>query len=139
MNTKHIFILMTDSAELTLPITPQEYEIASAIDCKKTNIVSVGDVFVGGPESAQTVKLMSFFPAHNCPFLQPSFRDPQEYINKIEKLRRDKTVFRLIISGTDVNLPVRAQSLMYGENEDRGIRSPQVSQHKRTKQNINNS
>ena len=117
MNTKRLFILKTDSAELTLPVTPQEYEIASATDYKKTNIVSIGDVFVSGLESAQTIKLMSFFPAQDYPFLQTSFRDPQEYINAIESLRMNKTVFRLIISGTDVNLPVRVQIFMYGEQD----------------------
>ena len=75
---------------------------------------------MGGLEAAQTVKLMSFFPAHDYPFIQTAFREPQEYIDFIKKLRSDKTVFRLIISGTEINLPVRVQSFLYGEQDGSG-------------------
>ncbi len=105
---------------MILPITPQEYEIAEATDYKKVHIVSIGDVYMGGLEAAQTVKLMSFFPAHDYPFMQTAFREPQEYIDFIKQLRRDKTVFRLIISGTEINLPVRVQSFLYGEQDGSG-------------------
>lgn len=117
MNQKRLIILKTDTRELILPITPQEYEIATQTDYKKTNIVSVGDVFIAGLEAAQTIKLMSFFPANEYSFANNLDIEPQKYIDAIEKLRTEETVFQLIISGTAVNLPVRVQSFIYGEQD----------------------
>lgn len=117
MNSKRLIIFKTDSTELVLPITPQEYEIAQETAYNKVNICSVGDVFVGGLEAVQTIKLMSFFPANSYSFSNTKDTDPQKYINAIEALRKNKTVFRLIISNTDINLPVRVQSFLYGEQD----------------------
>lgn len=117
MNRKRLVIFKTDEKELVLPITPQEYEIAQSTAYNKTNICSIGDVYIGGLEEAQTIKLLSFFPAQEYSFSQTEFKQPQEYINAIEKLRSDKTVFRLIISDTEINLPVRVQSFLYGEQD----------------------
>ena len=117
MNNKRLVIFKTDTAELVLPITPQEYEVAQETAYSKVNICAVGDVFAGGLEAAQTIKLMSFFPANNYNFSVNTDTDPQKYINAVEALRKNKTVFRLIISGTDINLPVRVHSFLYGEQD----------------------
>ncbi len=117
MNNKRLIIFKTDKAELVLPITPQEYEIAQETSYSKVNICAVGDVFAGGLEAAQTIKLMSFFPANKYGFAVNTAADPQEYIDAIEALRKNKTVFRFIVSGTDINLPVRVQSFLYGERD----------------------
>lgn len=115
MNSKRLIIFKMDEAELVLPITPQEYEVAQETAYSKVNICAVGDVYAGGLEAAQTIKLMSFFPANKYNFSVNTDTDPQKYINAIETLRKNKTVFRLIISGTDINLPVRVHSFLYGE------------------------
>lgn len=115
MNNKRLIIFKTDENEIILPITPEEYEITESTDYKTVSIVSVGEVFVGGLSTAQTIKLMSFFPANRYNFSIDAGADPQKYIDAIETLQKNKTVFRLIISGTGINLPVRIHSFLYGE------------------------
>lgn len=115
MNNKRLVIFKTDSAELVLPVTPREYELAHTTAYKKVSICSIGDVYAGGLDAAETVKLISFFPANKYDFANNTDTEPQKYIDTIEKLRMKKTVFQLIISGTSINVPVRVQSFLYGE------------------------
>ena len=100
-----------------LPITPESYEVTTGINIQTVSVVGVGDVAVAGDETTNSVTLRSFFPAQRYSFAQTAWTDPQALVTQIESWCAEKTVVRLIVSGTKVNRPMIIESIAYGEQD----------------------
>ena len=112
---KRKFIFKGGPKELTLPVTPESYQVEKGNNIEVVNIHELGDAILVGYGTLATVKISCIFPARSYPFARDD--DPDEYIEQFEKWIKKKSKLRFVVSGTGVNVPVVVQSFSYGERD----------------------
>ena len=80
------------------------------------NIHEVGDADLLGKPTLAAIRLECLFPANDYPFAHAEL-DPYDYVNTFKKWARSGKTLRFIVSDTTVNLPVRVESISYGERD----------------------
>lgn len=86
---------MSDSqGKLVFPVNPEKIEIECEANNQSYDLLNVGEVVVPGPKGLRTFSFSSYFPYH---------KRPQDYIDQIEALMRDKEVVRLLITRRDMS------------------------------------
>ena len=120
METLHKFMLKDTkkNKEMVFPVTPPSFEISHGIRVETINIHAVGDVVLPGYQTLSEIRIDCLLPANNYPFNQPKAKtEPYDYIKKFKKWCEAHTILRLVISGTNVNLPVLLTEYTYGEKD----------------------
>lgn len=115
---KRKFIFKGGSRELTLPVTPESYQVEKGVNVEVVNIHELGDAILAGYGTLATIQIACMFPAQDYPFARES--DPEQYVEQFEKWVEKKTKLRYVVSGTGVNLPVIVQSFSHGERDGTG-------------------
>lgn len=111
---KRTFIFKAGSRELALPVTPESFSLDYGVRMETVNIHDVGDVDVLGKTTLAAMKLDCLFPAQEYVFADMEM-EPYDYVRQFQKWVRTGKVLRFIIPDTIVNLPVRVESIQYGE------------------------
>lgn len=101
--------------ELALPVTPDSYQVEKGVNVETINIHALGDAIVMGYGTLATISISCLLPRRSYRFSASS--NAQTYIQRFEQWVEEKTELRFIISGTNVNIPVRVQSISYGERD----------------------
>lgn len=103
-------------------ILPTSFEIQGQQGNTIVTVHSVGEINLLGNANLKTVELSSFFPSQEYSFCQyTGFNlDPYVYVRKIEKWKKKKYTPRLIITETNINMPVSIENFYYGENDGSG-------------------
>lgn len=118
---KRLFIIKnTDmNSEMIMPVTPESFEVSHGINFETINIHTLGDVAIAGYPTLATIKLGLMFPAQNYPFANfTELQDPYAcYIDLFQKYIDNRANLRFVVSGTAVNVPVKAESIEYGEKD----------------------
>lgn len=93
---------------LRLPVNPSEITVSSPFGISKINVVGLGEVTIPGERGLKSITFDSFFPRdYNASFCEYSdFPQPREWVEQIEKWRDTRKNIRLIVSGTDISIPV---------------------------------
>lgn len=117
MNQERKMILKSATAEIMLPVTPESYEVATAINITTANVVGVGDVSIAGKNRGEGITLEGFFPAQQYNFLTGAYMDPYQIAATIENWCQNAEVVRYIVAGTSVNRPCLVESIRYGEQD----------------------
>lgn len=107
------------SKQITLPVTPESFEVSYGRRIETVNIHEVGDVNLPGGLALGTIKISCMFPEQDYPFAQDS-GDPYDYVDSIKKLIKKKKPVRFIVSGTGVNERVLIEDIAYGERDGTG-------------------
>lgn len=111
--------LNMDNDKLQFPALPETFELTDTMNNTKVTIHSLGEVTLVGKRGLKSIELSSFFPKNDYDFLAyHNFKDPYEYVNKIESWLEKKP--HLIITETNINMDVTIESFKYGENEFNG-------------------
>lgn len=101
--------------ELSLPVTPDRYQVEKGVNVEVVNIHALGDAIVMGYGTLATININCLLPRRSYRFSASS--NAQTYIQRFEQWVEEKTELRFIVSGTNVNIPVRLQSISYGEQD----------------------
>ena len=107
------------SKQITLPVTPESFEVSYGRRIETVNIHEVGDVNLPGGLALGTIKISCLFPAQDYPFALGS-GDPYDYVSGIKKIITKKKPVRFIVSGTGVNERVLIEDIAYGERDGTG-------------------
>lgn len=87
------------SGQITLPVTPESFEVSCGRRTETVNIHEVGDVNLPGGMALGTIKVGCMFPENDYPFALDS-GEPYEYVERIEKIIKRKKPVRFVVSGT---------------------------------------
>lgn len=102
-----------------LPVPPSSFEIIRGNLNTTVNVQDAGEINLIGKEKLATVQLSSFFPKEEYYFCQyTGFPDPYDCVRMIEGWRKAGRPIRLIITSTELNIPVAIESFQYGEKEE---------------------
>lgn len=102
--------------QLTLPVTPQSFEVGSGRRVETVSIHQLGDVNLVGGRTLDTITLSCLLPAHSYPFAREA-EDPYGIIAAFEGWITQKKKVRFIVSGTEVNKQVLVEGIRYGERD----------------------
>lgn len=97
---------------IKFPITPAEITVSSPQSNEVFNTLN-GDINIPGIKGLKTISFSSFFPFNKREYSLNNNMFGYEYIQLIEKLRERREPFRLIITSTDINIPVTIDELEY--------------------------
>lgn len=104
--------------ELIMPVTPESFRVSHGIRVETVNIHAVGDVNIAGYPTLATISLECMFPAQRYPFLVGPYNpDPYVYTRAFEQWADTKLVVRLVVTDTQINIPVLVESIEYGEQD----------------------
>lgn len=118
MLRKLSFVDEVTGTELTLPVTPPGYDWVRGVNYETIHIDQVGDLNFPAGKALHQGSIECLLPAQAYPFMVPgAVADPQRYLDQFNRWRRDYTVLRYIVSGTDINEAVRIESVRQGEND----------------------
>lgn len=108
---------------IQLPILPESIEVTEAGSNKTYNIVGLGEINVLKDIKLTEISLDSFFPATWSPIVSvpaSSIRAPLDYINTIQKWRKEKekAFVRFVFTGltVDINMLVSIEKFIWKES-----------------------
>ena len=106
MDLAKIYLSFNNQAEaFEFPVLPEEVEIKESGNNKSHILQNIGEITVINRIKAPTLKLESFFPINNGPYVTSKYLlKPNEYIEKIKRWRDTGKPVRLVITGTSVDL-----------------------------------
>ncbi|MDD2217949.1 MAG: hypothetical protein PHW03_05910 [Eubacteriales bacterium] len=99
---------------IRIPILPPEFMIPSPQQNETYQTVGAGEINLIGQKGLKSISWSSFFPAEKLSYSKNDTMFGWEYVNEFEALRERKIPFRLIITGTPINMPVTIDSFEYG-------------------------
>ena len=105
--------------QITLPVTPESFEVSCGRRTETVNIHEIGDVNLPGGMALGTIKISCLFPANDYPFAT-DYGSPYDYIEAIETIIKKKKPVRFVISGTPINEKVLIEEICYGEKDGTG-------------------
>lgn len=111
--------IIKSGKQLTLPVSPESFEVFCGQRIETVNVHEVGDVNLPGGLALGTIKLSCLFPAQDYPFAW-DYGDPYGYVDSIKKLIKKGRAVRFIVSGTGVNERVLLEDISYGERDGTG-------------------
>ena len=118
MERKVIFKNETKTEEITLPITPESYQMQRGMKIETVNIHALGDVSLAGYTTLASITVEAVLPSRKRPEMVPGARaNPQYYIDKFWECTTNRHKLRYIVSGTKSNLPVYLENLEYREDD----------------------
>lgn len=121
MNNLISFIIESAGGSITLPVNPENLNIARSGNNAFEEIVSLGEVAVLRTPKLATIEISSFFPFEKLPFATDS-GNPRKYIDFIQKMWNGKKTGRLIVTSINENMEIAVNDFEYdrkaGEHED---------------------
>lgn len=107
-NTIQFWLKDRTNKYLRLPVNPSEISMTSPFGVNRVNIASLGEVTIPGERELKEVSFGSFFPRdYNPTYCEYNgFPSPKEWVKQIEEWRDTRYNVRLIVSGTDISIPV---------------------------------
>lgn len=117
---KRLIIIKNEdmNSEMTLPVTPQSFQVSHGINIETVNIHTLGDVSIAGYPTLATIKVDCLLPAQNYPFANfTSLQNPYNYIDLWQKYIDNRANLRFVVSGTPINIAVKMENQDYGEQD----------------------
>jgi LysM repeat protein len=111
------FSANNDREGFRLPINPEKVEVIGAGDGEKYTISKLGKVNIPKDEELKEFPLESYFPASESIYQVTPFREPQYYIDLLEKWKTSKKPIRyMYVNGSfTINELVTIESFDYNE------------------------
>jgi nucleoid-associated protein YgaU len=112
-----IWISTNDNKErLRLPVLPSSISISNGSNNESVDISNLGEVTILQDPVAKNFQFSSFFPAQNTPLVEYSNPPkPWDAVKKLEKWKESKEPLRLVITKTNINIPVSIDLFEYRE------------------------
>lgn len=107
---------LEDDEKLRLPVNPAEFTISKANHHQTVNINDSGEINIIGKPGLAAISLAAFFPVRYDSFCEyQGFPDPYQCVKMMDGWRQAGKVIQLMVTGTDINMPVLIESFAYGE------------------------
>lgn len=104
--------------ELTLPVPPSGYSWTKGVNYETVHIDQLGDLNFPSGKKLHEATIDCLLPAQEYPFMLPgAVADPKHYLDQLDAWCDAHTVLRYIVSGTDVNQPVRITEVGRAEED----------------------
>lgn len=104
--------------ELTLPVTPSRYSVASGRAVERLDMAQTGQIALPGLKTLFSEVLEFMLPSKPYPFCTAgAVTDPAYYIDKLTAWSESGDVCRYIVVGTGINYPVLLGVLEWGEED----------------------
>lgn len=119
LRTVKLLVVDTDE-EITIPVTPESFQVSKGIRVETINIHQVGDANLLGYGTLDTITLPLILPStadSGYPFAHTMDTDAYGYIEKFTTLQENKKRVRFIVSDTPVNVLCVIESVEYGERD----------------------
>jgi hypothetical protein len=93
---------------LRLPVNPAEFTVTSPFGVHRISVAHLGEVTIPGERNLKDVSFETFFPRdYNPNYCEYSgFMNPRKWVLQMETWRDTRESIRLLITGTNVSLPV---------------------------------
>ena len=118
---KRLIIIKNEdlSSEMIMPVTPETFQVSHGIRMETVNIHTLGDVAIAGYPTLASIKIDMLFPGQNYPFANFSkLQNPYScYIATFHRYMNCRNRLRFVVSGTTINVPVKLESMEYGEKD----------------------
>jgi hypothetical protein len=106
---------------LRLPILPSSFQVEVGNLNTRVNINEIGNINLIGKSNLKEIVIESFFPAQEYYFVEyTGFPRPYECVEIIEAWRKSGRPIRLIITETNINLPIAIENFSYREKDGTG-------------------
>lgn len=115
--------LMRDKNILTLPVTPESYNLSTSQNNQTVNIITLGDINLMGNKGLRELSFSSFFPGgkvHGGYQAQADFRSPFVLCNTISNWKNNKQIIRVIITETNINAEFLINEFSYEQKDATG-------------------
>lgn len=101
--------------KLRLPVNPPSLNVQSPFGNTDVDISQFGEFTIIGERGATDLSFDAFFPReYNASYCEyTDFPTPAECVRTIERWRNERKPLRLVVTGTDVNLPVTIRDFSY--------------------------
>jgi hypothetical protein len=110
-----IYLYTNDRSEvIRLPVVPPEVMIRSPQKNEIFESISLGELKTIGLKGLRTLSLSTFFPSKDYPFLKDRTYKGFEYVDIIERWRSSGLPMRLMITETNINMPITIDEFEYG-------------------------
>lgn len=91
-----------NNQSLTIPVNPENLQIARNADNEKVKIVGLGNIVIKKDESLSSVSIESFFPSPNSEFYTGV--SPKSCVNFIDKIWKSEKIAKIVTEGLPINL-----------------------------------
>lgn len=107
-NNVEFWLVNSAGTYFQLPVNPEEISYSNPYGINTLNIASLGEVSIPGERGLKQISFGSFFPRdYNSSYCEyEGFMSPREWFSHIQTWRYTREPIRLIITGTNINLPM---------------------------------
>lgn len=110
-----------NSVNFRFPIVPVEYDFNESEIINSNNITKLGEIISSGGSNLGDIEISSFFPVREYSICQyKNFPAPYDCVDIIKRLKKYKTPPRLILTETNINIPIKIESFTYGKKDGAG-------------------
>lgn len=115
-------ILKSPTEQMTLPVTPEQYQISHGQTVEIVNIHQLGDIALPGRPTLCKIDLELLLPSSVRSYSQPQIQEAEWYLWHWRLWADQGTVLRFIVSDTYINLPVLVEQFTDEERDGTGDR-----------------
>lgn len=114
-----IVSMSSDEERIVLPVTPWKYQVQLGQNNKIVEILDFGEMLVFGRTKLHRLKFGCFFPAlnHHYPFVVGDQREPQEFLEILNRWKTAESPVRVIITDSPVNENFAIMNLDFKEKD----------------------
>ncbi|NSB17432.1 LysM peptidoglycan-binding domain-containing protein [Clostridium beijerinckii] len=106
---------------IKLPIVPSEFHIKSGKNSNSVTLLGFGEISDSGTPTLRTWSISSIFPKTKYKTCTGSIKsNPYDYVQLVEKLKRDNIVCQYIITKTNIDMRCTIEEFEYWENDGSG-------------------
>ena len=113
------FWILGEEESIQLPFTETSWEMGLDANDNIVNLYQAGERLIKGTKGLRECSYSSFFPARRYDFARRS-HEPYHYVETFQAWFDEDEPIRLILTSTDINMPVRIQSFNYKEEDGTG-------------------
>lgn len=111
-----IFRNMDTGAQLTMPVTPDSFDVEDGRSVETLDMASFGQVNVPGLRTLFNKDQSFLLPARPAPYAH-SWQSPYAIVNTLIAWSQAANVVRYMVYGTNVNVPCLIQTVRYREQD----------------------
>lgn len=100
--TRTVLIKESKRRKIELAVNPAEITISESLNNQTVVLEDIGTVNIPGSRGLKGLQINTFLPAYRSHFYDGE--DPESILKLIERWKKNRTVLRVIISGTAINM-----------------------------------
>lgn len=114
------FIFQLDKELVQLPVNPTSFDLTAKADNTSEYIIGLGEVTVIGERKLKETSISSYFPRNidSLTITTGKFEEPEFYIEFFDRVMKNKTPTRLIVTNVGINMLVTVEDFKWERHTD---------------------